>query len=97
MIELFYMTYRWDLTGTITPGQSRPGSNANEGVLTLIPEAPDHLHQMMFSVIPGTLFARLNLTSQWSCEGAVGLFNNFSWECIVPNHTRFYCIILYET
>ena len=33
MIEQFYLTHRWDPTGTTTPNQSGPGSDGNEEVL----------------------------------------------------------------
>ena len=37
MINQFYLTHRWDLIGTTTPGQSGPGSNGNE-VVFYIPQ-----------------------------------------------------------
>ena len=30
------LTYRWDSTSTTTPGQSEPGSNGNEEVLSTL-------------------------------------------------------------
>ena len=41
------------LTGTITPGQSEPGSNGNERVTSLFCTAPELLlyHRMQFNVI----------------------------------------------
>ena len=52
------------LTGTITPDQSGPGSNGDEGALH-IPQIKPH-YQMQFSVIPRTnLWGRsLNSYSQ---------------------------------
>ena len=39
-IMFFYLTHRWHPKGTITPGQSGPGSNGDEGVLH-IPRTPE--------------------------------------------------------
>ena len=33
MIKKFYLTYRWTLISTATPGQSGPRGNGNEDVL----------------------------------------------------------------
>ena len=52
IFKQIYLTHRWDHKNTI-PGQSRAGSNGNEGVLH-IPRAPElepH-YQMLLSIIP---------------------------------------------
>ena len=34
-VKKFYFTHRWDLSGSITPGVSEPGSSGNEGILCI--------------------------------------------------------------
>ena len=55
MIELFYLTLDGILTGTSTPGQSRPVSIGSKGELHIIqiPELKGN-HQMRISVIRRT-------------------------------------------
>ena len=88
MVKQFYLIYKWTLSGFITLGESRPGSNVSEGVLH-IPQSSwtGALPSDGLETYPEHSVEEESLTSQQRC----------SWCILQPQSTRLCILVISNT